>query len=93
MRTPCQDVLAMTTIVNIVLVMRLNMVAIFRQKQSDSDTAVKCRNGERVCSATTNQNSVKHERSASSQDSDPVLYLGPLCRDDHFSGSKALPLV
>ena len=34
-------------------------------------------------------NSVKHERTASSQDSDPVLYLEPLCRDDHFSGSKA----
>ena len=57
--------------------------------QSDSETAVKCMNGERVCRATTNQNSVKHEKSASSQDSDPVLYSGPLCREEHFSGRKA----
>ena len=59
------------------------------QPQLEGETAVKGMNVKQVCSATTNQNSVEHKISATSQDDDPVLFTGPLCLDDSFSGRTA----
>ena len=60
------------------------------QPQLEGETAVKGMNVEQVRSATTNQNSVEHKISAISKDDDPVLFTGPLCMDDSFSGRAAM---
>ena len=59
------------------------------QPQPEGETAVKGMNIEQVHSATTNQNSVEHKISAISQDDDSVLFTGPICMDDSFSGRTA----